>query len=62
MMDAGEVEIKEGISLTRQTYSILKGKIKYEECGMFKQTEKPRASTLRSRKFGSAFLLQSGCT
>jgi hypothetical protein len=33
MMDAGEVDIKERISLMRQTYSVLKEKIKYDECG-----------------------------
>jgi hypothetical protein len=33
MMNAGEVNIKVGISLTRQEYSILKEGIKDDECG-----------------------------
>jgi hypothetical protein len=33
MMDAGGVDIKERISLTRKTYSILKEMIKYDERG-----------------------------
>jgi hypothetical protein len=32
MTGAGEVEIKERISLTRQAYSVLNEKIKYDEC------------------------------
>jgi hypothetical protein len=32
-MDAGEVNIKERISLTRQAYSVSKEKMKYNECG-----------------------------
>jgi hypothetical protein len=31
--NAGEVDIKEGISLTRQEYSVLKEVIKDDECG-----------------------------
>jgi hypothetical protein len=33
MMNAGEVNIKVGISLTRQEYSVLKEGIKDYECG-----------------------------
>jgi hypothetical protein len=33
IMDAGEVDIEERISLTRQAYSVLKEKIKYDKCG-----------------------------
>jgi hypothetical protein len=33
MMNIGEVNIKEGISLTRQKYSVLKGDIKDDKCG-----------------------------
>jgi stress-induced morphogen len=33
MMDAGEVNIKERISMTRMVYSILKEEMKDDECG-----------------------------
>jgi hypothetical protein len=32
-MDARKVDIKERILLTRRVYSVLKEKIKYDECG-----------------------------
>jgi hypothetical protein len=33
MMDAGDVDIKQRISPMREAYSVLKEKIKYDECG-----------------------------
>jgi hypothetical protein len=33
MMNAGEVDIKESILLTKQEYSVLKEEIKDDECG-----------------------------
>jgi hypothetical protein len=35
-MNAGEVNIKVGITLTRQEYSVLKERIKDDECGWSK--------------------------
>jgi hypothetical protein len=32
-MDAGVVDMKEGISMTRTEYSVLKEVLKYDECG-----------------------------
>jgi hypothetical protein len=37
MMNAGEVDIKVGISLTRQKYSVLNEGIKDDECGWSKR-------------------------
>jgi hypothetical protein len=36
MTNAGEVNIKVGITLTRQEYSVLKERIKDDECGWSK--------------------------
>jgi hypothetical protein len=41
MMNVGRVNIKVGISLTRQEYSVLKEGIKDDECGWSYQLEIP---------------------
>jgi hypothetical protein len=40
MMNAGEVDIKERILLTKQEYSVLKEEIKDDECGWSHKLER----------------------